>query len=265
MAGYHLPRPLHRVRRPMAILPNEYRLAPTLLQRIMTRRVLARVGYAGLVCLTAYSAIVAKESRVDIPLIQLSVEPLTPESLAAARAIEHFNIVASRSSTDAASEPLAFGPPLTPDQPVLVPHGPELVSIASPSLITPRTRWFAGRAVRPVKTIEFLVTAYSPDAASCGDSADGITATLHSVETNAFRLVAADPKVLPYGSMISIPGYADNQIVPVLDCGGKIKGNRLDLLFPTHEQAIAWGVKRLTVTIWEPLDGQGLTNPRTVR
>jgi 3D (Asp-Asp-Asp) domain-containing protein len=255
----------------MAILPNEYRFAPTLLQRLLTRRVMARVGYVGLVGLTAYSAVVAKESRIDLPLIRLSVEPIAPESLSAARALEHFNAVASQPQLDVAnspltsSQPLTIGPPLAADQPVLAANGPELPPIASPGLITPRTRWFGGRAVRPVKTIEFLVTAYSPDAASCGEFADGLTATLHSVETNAFRLVAADPKVLPYGSMITVPGYAENQIVPVLDCGGKIKGNRLDLLFPTHEQAIAWGVKRLTVTIWEPIDGQGLTNPRLVR
>jgi 3D (Asp-Asp-Asp) domain-containing protein len=249
----------------MAILPNEYRFAPTLLQRVLSRASMIRIGYVGLIALTAYSAIVAKESRLDLPLAQISVQPMDAESLAASRAIEHFNMSAGPRSGEWSTEPITVGPPVTNTQQVIDAHGPELVSIASPGLITPRTRWFAGRAVRPVKTLEFLVTAYSPDEQSCGDSADGITATLHSVETNGFRLVAADPKVLPYGSMISIPGYADQQIVPVLDCGGKIKGNRLDLLFPTHQQAMAWGVKRLTVTIWEPIDGQGLTNPRLVR
>lgn len=249
----------------MAILPNEYLLAPTLLQRLMTRASLKRIGYISLIGLTAYSAIVAKESRLDLPLAQISVQPIDAESLAASRAVEHFNLSAARAHSTISTETIEFGPPISADQQVLEHEGPALVSIASPGLITPRTRWFAGRAVRPVKTLEFLVTAYSPDAASCGDSADGITATLHSVETNAFQLVAADPTVLPYGSMISVPGYGNDQIVPVLDCGGKIKGNRLDLLFPTHEQAIAWGVKRLTITIWEPIDGQPLTNPRHVR
>lgn len=249
----------------MAIRPNEYRLSPTLLQRGMSRASLIRIGYVALVGMTAWSAVVAKESRLDLPLAQISVQPIDAESLAASRAIEHFNLSATKAHTDVSTDPLLVGPPISADQPVLNHEGPALVSNASPGLITPRTRWFAGRAVRPVKTLEFVVTAYSPDEASCGDSADGITATLHSVETNAFQLVAADPKVLPYGSMITVPGYGKDQIVPVLDCGGKIKGNRLDLLFPTHEQAIAWGVKRLTVTIWEPIDGQPLTNPRLVR
>lgn len=127
------------------------------------------------------------------------------------------------------------------------------------------TRWFNGRPVRPVKTISMVVTAYSPDARSCGDSADGITASLHHVSTNAGKLVAADPRVLPMGSMISVPGYDANRIVPVLDIGGAIKGNRLDVLFPTHEQARQFGKRRIQVTVWGYADGQTKTDWRKIR
>jgi 3D (Asp-Asp-Asp) domain-containing protein len=127
------------------------------------------------------------------------------------------------------------------------------------------TRWFDGRPVRPSKVVLMRVTGYSPDSRSCGEFADGQTATLHSVWTNAMRLVAADPKVLPYGTMLTVPGYADGEIVPVLDCGGAIKGARLDLLFPTHEVALNWGVQDLRVVVWEYADGQPAPNPRRVR
>jgi 3D (Asp-Asp-Asp) domain-containing protein len=127
------------------------------------------------------------------------------------------------------------------------------------------TRWFNGRPVRPVKTISMVVTAYSPDARSCGDSADGITASLHHISTNAGKLVAADPRVLPMGSMISVPGYDANRIVPVLDIGGAIKGNRLDVLFPTHEQARQFGKRRIQVTVWGYADGQAKTDWRKIR
>jgi 3D (Asp-Asp-Asp) domain-containing protein len=86
------------------------------------------------------------------------------------------------------------------------------------------TRWFDGRPIRPSKVVVMKVTGYSPDNRSCGEFADGQTATLHSVWTNAMRLVAADPEVLPYGSMITVPGYAADQVVPVLDCGGRSRG-----------------------------------------
>lgn len=126
-------------------------------------------------------------------------------------------------------------------------------------------RWFNGRAIRPVRTMMMTVTAYSPDARSCGGSADNVTSSLHNVHTNGFRLVAADSRVLPLGSMVSIPGYDADRVVPVLDRGGKIKGARLDVLFPTHEEARRWGVKRLAITVWEYADGQGAENWRRIR
>lgn len=128
-----------------------------------------------------------------------------------------------------------------------------------------RIRYFNGRPVRPARVMTMLVTAYSPDAQSCGDSADGITSSIHNVYTNAMRLVAADTSILPLGTMISIPGYDEGRIVPVLDRGGAIKGRRLDVLYPTHERALQWGVQRLGVTIWEYADGLPSDNIRKIR
>jgi hypothetical protein len=51
----------------------------------------------------------------------------------------------------------------------------------------------------------------------------------------------------------------------VLDRGGAIKGHRLDVLFPTHEQARAWGVRKLRVTVWEYADGKPKDDPRRLR
>ncbi len=115
---------------------------------------------------------------------------------------------------------------------------------------------FNGRPVRATKTITMKVTAYSPDAKSCGDSADGITASGYSVWTNGGRMVAADTSILPLGSLIAVPGYDAGAVVPVLDRGGAIKGNRLDVLFPTHEAAREWGVRDIKVTVYEYADGK---------
>jgi len=67
--------------------------------------------------------------------------------------------------------------------------------------------------------------------------------------------VAADPRVLPLGSLVSVPGYDGGSVVPVLDTGGAIKGNRLDVLYPTHEVAVLWGVQEIDVTVWDYADG----------
>ncbi|MCL4741799.1 MAG: 3D domain-containing protein [Phycisphaerales bacterium] len=129
----------------------------------------------------------------------------------------------------------------------------------------PEVRWFNGRPVRPARVMWMTVTAYSPDARSCAPFDDGLTATLHSVETNAMRLVAADTSVLPFGSMLTIPGYDDGRIVPVLDRGSAIKGRRLDVMMPTHKEARAWGVQRVRVVVWEYADGLPPDNPRHFR
>jgi 3D (Asp-Asp-Asp) domain-containing protein len=154
-------------------------------------------------------------------------------------------------------------PETTPDDTIEI-LDEEVVTEESPEWDL-STRWFDGRPVRPARVLLMRVTAYSPDHRSCGVFADGQTATLHSVWTNGMRLVAADPKVLPYGTMLTVPGYADGEIVPVLDCGGAIKGARLDLLYPTHERALQWGVQDLRVVIWEYADGLPAPNPRKVR
>jgi len=115
-------------------------------------------------------------------------------------------------------------------------------------------RYFDGRPIRPVKTISMIVTAYSPDARSCAPFADGITASGYSVSTNAGKLIAAD-KRFKYGTLLSVPGYNDNLPTPVLDRGGAIKGNRLDVLYPTHEIARKWGRQRVDIVVWEYIDG----------
>ncbi len=113
---------------------------------------------------------------------------------------------------------------------------------------------FNGRVLRPVRTIRMKVTAYCPCRLCCGSRAHGITASGMSVYTNGMDLVAADTHVLPFWSLVSIPGYAHGRAVPVLDRGSQVKGNHLDILMPTHAQAMAWGVHYLEVTVWTYAD-----------
>jgi 3D (Asp-Asp-Asp) domain-containing protein len=113
---------------------------------------------------------------------------------------------------------------------------------------------FDRRPLRHIRTVRMRVTAYSPDARSCGQWADGFTASGYSVWTNGMKLVAADTSLLPFGSLVSIDGYDRGRVVPVLDRGGAIKGDRLDVLMPTHEQALQWGVRWIDVDVWDYAD-----------
>ena len=80
-------------------------------------------------------------------------------------------------------------------------------------------------------------------------TANGITASGLPVSYNLGRFAAADSAVLPLGSRISVPGYHDGRAIPVIDRGGAIKGDKLDVFFPTHERALQWGRRWVLVTI----------------
>jgi 3D (Asp-Asp-Asp) domain-containing protein len=95
---------------------------------------------------------------------------------------------------------------------------------------------------------EMRVTAYCPGPCCCGKWADGMTASGHIIQPGD-RFVAAD-KQFAFGTRILIPGYNNNHPVEVLDRGGAIKGDRLDVFFPTHKEALEWGVQVLTVSIY---------------
>lgn len=92
-------------------------------------------------------------------------------------------------------------------------------------------------------------SAYCPCTRCCGAHASGITASGLPVTHNDGRFVAADTRVLPMGSHLSIPGYHEGHVVPVIDRGGAIKGNRIDLFFPTHEEALQWGRRWVLVDV----------------
>src|SRR5436853_410770 len=79
-------------------------------------------------------------------------------------------------------------------------------------------------------------------------NAEGITASGHTVSYNGGRFVAADTDVLPFKTKLIIPGY-NAAPVEVIDRGGAIKGNKLDLYYPTHEEAMEWGRQIVDVII----------------
>jgi 3D (Asp-Asp-Asp) domain-containing protein len=59
-------------------------------------------------------------------------------------------------------------------------------------------------------------------------------------------IAAVDPTVIPLGTRLSIPGYGD---AVAADTGPAIRGNRIDLWFPTRKQALGWGWRTLTITL----------------
>lgn len=103
--------------------------------------------------------------------------------------------------------------------------------------------------VTSARAVEMEVTAYCPCTRCCGPKAQGLTASGKRVDYNAGRFIAADTTMLPFGTMVSIPGYHDGEPVEVIDRGGAIKGNKLDVFFPDHHTALEWGRRHVMVFV----------------
>lgn len=92
--------------------------------------------------------------------------------------------------------------------------------------------------------LTMVATAYSSDPR---DSQGGgnITATGQNLLANPMA-IAVDPNVIPLGTKLHVEGYG---VAYAVDTGGAIKGNIIDIHFPTYEQCVAWGRRTVTVTI----------------
>ncbi|MBQ9659432.1 MAG: G5 domain-containing protein [Clostridia bacterium] len=91
-------------------------------------------------------------------------------------------------------------------------------------------------------TAIYKVTGYCSCAICCGKSASGYTAS--GTKATAGRTVAASSQ-FAFGTKLSING----KTYTVEDRGGAIKGNKIDIYFDTHQQALAWGVRYLPVEV----------------
>ena len=72
----------------------------------------------------------------------------------------------------------------------------------------------------------------------------GVTAT--GTETR-HGTAAVDRRRWAFGTVFHVPGYG---YAIAEDTGGAIKGNHIDLWFPSHDAALRWGRRTLTVTVW---------------
>ena len=62
----------------------------------------------------------------------------------------------------------------------------------------------------------------------------------------ANRTIAVDPRVIPYGSKVKI----DGKEYIAEDCGGAIKGNRIDIFVDNHDNTLEQGVRYLNVKVY---------------
>lgn len=106
-----------------------------------------------------------------------------------------------------------------------------------------------------------LVTAYTPSIEG-GGAGTGLTSTGIPTDDRPYG-IAVDPSIIPYGSVVRIPGYRDTPgkggpYWPADDTGSAMRAHgrkgivSIDLRMRNVSSARAWGRRWLIVTIYTP-------------
>lgn len=105
------------------------------------------------------------------------------------------------------------------------------------------------QAAKPVSLGEFKLTAYCSCEICCGKWAynrpNGIVYGAIGEELKEGYSIAVDPNVIPYRTEVIING----KTYKAQDCGGAIKGNRIDIYFEDHNDALEHGVQYAEVFV----------------
>lgn len=86
---------------------------------------------------------------------------------------------------------------------------------------------------------EFSASGYC----NCSRCSGGHNLTYSGTVPKAGHTIAADTSVFPIGTKIMIDGV----VYTVEDIGGGVNGNRLDIFFASHQEAVDYGLKRVKV------------------
>ena len=103
------------------------------------------------------------------------------------------------------------------------------------------SRGIVGTLKLATSALSMVATAYTAGCAGCS----GITA---SGRPAGHGIVAVDPRVIPLGTRMYIPGYGH---AVAGDTGGAIRGKRIDLGFESNAQAFQFGRRPVIVYLYK--------------
>lgn len=115
---------------------------------------------------------------------------------------------------------------------------PEVKADQAPAPATPETTALG----------TFEATAYTASCNGCsGITADGIDVR-NTEYHEGRRVVAVDPSVIALGTELIVTTADGREIEAIAsDTGGAIKGNRIDILFANHSDAVNFGRQNVEV------------------
>ena len=119
----------------------------------------------------------------------------------------------------------------------------DVVEVAETTTATETTTIIETTTEPPRKIMTVTATAYCPCVKCCGKWSDGITAS--GVKAKANHTIAVDRKVIPLGTRIIYNGIE----YVAEDTGSAIKGNKIDIYFDSHEEALKFGKQRVEIEV----------------
>lgn len=136
------------------------------------------------------------------------------------------------------TKPESTAPQTQPTQTPEAPPATDMPIIGDGTIITPE-----GEVLTYTGVMQAVATAYNNADPGC---------TIYTAIGTYCRVgaIAVDPKVIPYGTRMYIvtnDGKYVYGIAVAEDCGGAIKGNRVDLYFDTVEECYKFGVRGCTI------------------
>ena len=105
------------------------------------------------------------------------------------------------------------------------------------------------KEVNKPRQLNMQLTFYVANCNGCsGITKSGINVR-NTIYYKNYRIVAADPRVIPLHSIVKIQTKTESYIAYVADTGGAIKGNILDVLVSSRSEAYRLGRQNATITV----------------
>lgn len=105
----------------------------------------------------------------------------------------------------------------------------------------------ANKTIKDLKNTEYKLVYMGNYTIThyCGEKCEGVCGTGNGqtatgTKAQAGRTIAIDPTIIPYGTEVYIDGYGWRVAE---DCGGAIKGKKIDMFVNTHSEAMKSGKK----------------------
>lgn len=117
--------------------------------------------------------------------------------------------------------------------------------------------WQGGSMAKGIVNMKGLTYVYSEDGKFLGKGKKYISNasayTGHSITSTGQRpywgSIAVDPRVIPYGSKVYVPYY--NKVFVANDCGGAIKGTKIDIFMKSSRNAMNFGRRNIPIIVFQ--------------